>query len=29
LPPEAMAAIARKPGVKLTLLPSELPCAHA
>jgi GTPase len=29
LPPEAMAAIARKPGVKLTLLPAELPCAHA
>jgi GTP-binding protein HflX len=29
LPPEAMAAIARKPGVKLTLLAAELPCAHA
>jgi GTP-binding protein HflX len=29
LPPEAMAAIARNPGVKLTLLPAELPCAHA
>ena len=29
LPPEAMAAIARKPGVKLTLLSAELPCAHA
>jgi GTP-binding protein HflX len=29
LPPKAMAAIARKPGVKLTLLPAELPCAHA
>ncbi len=28
LPPEAMAAIARKPGVELTLLPAELPCAH-
>ncbi len=29
LPPEAMAAIARKPDVKLTLLSAELPCAHA
>jgi GTP-binding protein HflX len=29
LPAQAMAAIARKPGVKLTLLPAELPCAHA
>jgi GTP-binding protein HflX len=29
LPPEAMAAIARKPGVKLTLLAAGLPCAHA
>ncbi|HLQ12055.1 MAG TPA: ribosome rescue GTPase HflX [Steroidobacteraceae bacterium] len=29
LPPEAMAAIARNPGVQLTLLPAGLPCAHA
>ena len=29
LPPEAMAAIARQPGVKLTLLAAKLPCAHA
>jgi len=29
LPPEAMAAIARNPGVRLTLLPPGLPCAHA
>ncbi|HKC17965.1 MAG TPA: ribosome rescue GTPase HflX [Steroidobacteraceae bacterium] len=29
LPPLAMAAIARKPGVKLTLLAAGLPCAHA
>jgi GTP-binding protein HflX len=29
LPAAAMAAIARNPGVILTLLPAELPCAHA
>mgnify|MGYP001253966486 CR=1 FL=1 len=29
LPAAAMAAMARNPGVILTLLPAELPCAHA